>query len=95
MGVPVVAMLGDRHAARVSASLLHAAGHPELVAKDPDAFVQLAASLAQDRARLTTLRTDLRGKLRASPLCDAPAYAARFHAAIRDCWKQWCEKQAG
>ncbi|MFM7808543.1 MAG: tetratricopeptide repeat protein, partial [Planctomycetota bacterium] len=42
MGVPVVAMLGDRHAARVSASLLHAAGHAELVAKDADAFVQLA-----------------------------------------------------
>ena len=95
MGVPVVAMLGDRHAARVSASLLHAAGHPELVAKDADAFVQLAASLAQDRARLATLRADLRGELRASPLCDAPAYAARFHAAIRDCWKQWCETQAG
>jgi predicted O-linked N-acetylglucosamine transferase (SPINDLY family) len=93
MGVPVVAMLGDRHAARVSASLLHAAGHPELVAKDADAFVQLAASLAQDRARLATLRTRLRGELRASPLCDAPAYAARFHAAIRDCWKQWCTTQ--
>ena len=95
MGVPVVATLGDRHAARVSASLLHAAGHPELVARDADAFVQLAASLAQDRARLASLRTSLRGELRASPLCDAPAYAARFHAAIRDCWKQWCAKQAG
>ncbi len=95
MGVPVLTTLGDRHAARVSASLLHAAGHPELVAKDADAFVQLAASLAQDRARLATLRTDLRGELRASPLCDAPAYAARFHAAIRDCWKQWCKTQAG
>jgi predicted O-linked N-acetylglucosamine transferase (SPINDLY family) len=95
MGVPVLTTLGDRHAARVSASLLHAAGHPELVAKDADAFVQLAASLAQDRARLATLRTNLRGELRASPLCDAPAYAARFHAAIRDCWKQWCKTQAG
>ena len=95
MGVPVLTTLGDRHAARVSASLLHAAGHPELVAKDADAFVQLAASLAQDRARLATLRTDLRGELRASPLCDAPAYAARFHAAIRDCWKQWCKTQTG
>jgi len=76
-------------------SLLQAAGPPELVAKDPDAFVQLAASLAQDRARLTTLRTDLRGKLRASPLCDAPAYAARFHDAIRACWRQWCARPEG
>jgi len=93
MGVPVVAMLGDRHAARVSASLLHAAGHAELVAKDAEAFVQLASTLAQDRARLSTLRANLRDELHASPLCDAPAYAARFHAAIRDCWKQWCAEQ--
>jgi predicted O-linked N-acetylglucosamine transferase (SPINDLY family) len=55
--------------------------------------VQLASTLAQDRARLSTLRTNLRDELRASPLCNAPAYAARFHAAIRDCWKQWCATQ--
>jgi predicted O-linked N-acetylglucosamine transferase (SPINDLY family) len=95
MGVPVVATLGDRHAARVSASLLHAAGHPELVATDADAFVALAAKLAQDRARLTTLRSGLRDTLRASPLCDAPAYAARFHDAIRACWRQWCARPEG
>jgi predicted O-linked N-acetylglucosamine transferase (SPINDLY family) len=93
MGVPVITTLGDRHAARVSASLLHAAGHAELVAKDTDAFVELARTLAADRARLSVLRTGLRGELRASPLCDAPAYAARFHAAIRECWKLWCASQ--
>lgn len=91
MGVPTVAMLGDRHAARVSASLLHAAGHAELVAKDAEGFVRLAAELAQDRVRLAALRANLRAELRVSPLCDAPAYAARFHAAIRECWKAWCE----
>jgi predicted O-linked N-acetylglucosamine transferase (SPINDLY family) len=95
MGVPVITTLGDRHAARVSASLLHACGHAELVAKDPEAFVALAKTLATDRARLSALRSNLRGELRTSPLCDAPAYAARFHAAIRECWKLWCETQAG
>ena len=94
MGVPVLTTLGNRHAARVSASLLHAAGHPELVAADTDALVQLAASLANDRPRLASLRTTLRGRMAASPLMDAPAYAARFHAALRDCWRQWCAGQA-
>jgi predicted O-linked N-acetylglucosamine transferase (SPINDLY family) len=94
MGVPVLTTLGNRHAARVSASLLHAAGHPELVAADTDALVQLAASLANDRPRLASLRTTLRGQMAASPLMDAPAYAARFHAALRDCWRQWCKTQA-
>ena len=94
MGVPVITTLGDRHAARVSASLLHACGHAELVAKDPEAFVALAKTLATDHARLSALRSHLRGELRTSPLCDAPAYAARFHNAIRECWKQWCASQA-
>ena len=93
MGVPVVTTLGDRHAARVSASLLHAAGHPELVASDADAFVRIAASLAQDRPRLDALRTSLRAHMAASPLMDAPGYAARFHAAVRACWQTWCSQQ--
>jgi len=93
MGVPVVTTLGDRHAARVSASLLHAAGHPELVASDADAFVRIAASLAQDRPQLDALRTSLRAHMAASPLMDAPGYAARFHAAVRACWQTWCSQQ--
>ena len=93
MGVPVVTTLGDRHAARVSASLLRACGHSELVAQDETTFVELASNLARDRARLAALRTNLREELAASPLLDAPAYAARFHAALRDCWREWCAKQ--
>ncbi|MFM7809324.1 MAG: hypothetical protein ACKPEA_15550, partial [Planctomycetota bacterium] len=93
MGVPVVTTLGDRHAARVSASLLHAAGHPELVAENEAAFVDLAANLARDRGRIATLRANLRTELAASPLLDAPAYAARLHAALRACWREWCAKQ--
>jgi len=93
MGVPVVTTLGDRHAARVSASLLYAAGHPELVASDAEAFVRIATSLAQDRERLASLRTSLRTEMAASPLMDAPAYAARFHAAMRTCWRSWCRQQ--
>ena len=88
MGVPVVAALGDRHTDRLAASLLRAAGHPELVALDADGFVRIAVDLARDRARLTTLRHTLRSDLAASSLLDAPGYAARFHAALRDCWNQ-------
>ncbi len=93
MGVPVVALLGDRHASRVSASLLSAAGHPEWVADDAHGFVRIAASLAGDRARLASIRTSLRDELRASPLLDSQAYAQRFHAAIRECWRTWCASQ--
>lgn len=82
MGVPVVTLAGDRHAARVSASLLTAIGAPELIASTEDEFVEVAVTLAGDRERLTRYRTSLRGMVRASPLCDAPAFAKRFGDAV-------------
>ena len=94
MGVPVVAVRGDRHASRVSASLLSAAGHPEWVAEDADGFVRIAGSLAADPARLSAIRSALRGELLASPLTDAREYGRRFHEAIRACWRGWCRDRA-
>jgi predicted O-linked N-acetylglucosamine transferase (SPINDLY family) len=91
MGVPVVALRGDRHASRVAASLLTAAGHPEWVAEDTDGFVRIASALVADMPRLALIRTSLRNELQDSPLLDAKAYAQRFHAAIRGCWREWCE----
>lgn len=83
MGVPVVTLAGDSHRARVGASLLTAAGLPELVATTEAEFVNIAATLATDLPRLTTLKTSLRDRLRSSDLCNADAHAARFAAALR------------
>ncbi len=91
MGVPVVALAGDRHSARVGASLLSAVGHEEWIANTPEEFATIAAGIATDRARLESLRTGLRNDLRESVLCDQVAYAARFHGALRDAWGAWCE----
>jgi predicted O-linked N-acetylglucosamine transferase (SPINDLY family) len=95
MGVPVVSIRGDRHSARVGESLLAAAGCPELVAADDDGFVRIAGGLAGDRERLAALRYGLRARLAASPLLDADAYAARFHAALRDAWRAHCAGTKG
>ncbi len=98
MGVPVIALRGgsggaggaggaggsggDRHAARVSISLLENVGLGELLASTEDEYVQIAASLAQDAQRLSTLRRGLRARFLASPLCDAQAYMRRLERAI-------------
>ena len=84
MGVPVVTMQGARHAARVTSSLLHAAGFHEWIARDAAQFVEIATDLARDRARLASLRASMRDTLRASPLLDAHGYATRFYATIAD-----------
>jgi len=87
MGVPVVALSGDRHAARVSSSLLTAAGHPELIAHSEDEYVRIAAELASGTARRTALRLSLREDLRRGPLLDHAGQAQRFATALRNCWE--------
>lgn len=81
MGVPVVSCAGDRHAARVGASLLHRVGLDELVARDIDEYVEIAVTLAHDPARIVSLGAGLRERMRLSPLCDAPAFARDLEAA--------------
>jgi predicted O-linked N-acetylglucosamine transferase (SPINDLY family) len=93
MGVPVVTLAGDRHASRVGVSLLSAVGLPGLIAKDESDYIRIAADLAGDRTRLAKLRTDLRGMMAGSVLCDGPAYARRVEAALRAAWREWCAKQ--
>jgi predicted O-linked N-acetylglucosamine transferase (SPINDLY family) len=88
MGVPVVTLAGDRHAARVGVSLLTAAGHPELIAHDADDYVRLASALAGDSPRLAALHTGLRRDLENSPLLDHRAQASRFGDALLACWER-------
>ncbi|MBX3358547.1 MAG: tetratricopeptide repeat protein [Phycisphaeraceae bacterium] len=97
MGVPVVTLRGDRHAGRVGESLLLAAGAPAgdnplgwLVADTEEAYLQIAADLATDRARLKSLRASLRAAMQSSPLRDEAGFAARFGAALRSAWHAWC-----
>jgi predicted O-linked N-acetylglucosamine transferase (SPINDLY family) len=93
MGVPVVTLAGDRHVARVGASLLTAAGHPEWIASTPEDYVRIATGLATDRNRLALLRPGLRQDLRRSSLLDYPAQAERLGGALRSCWADWCAAQ--
>jgi len=93
MGVPVVTLRGDRHAARVGASLLAQVGLPDLVADSVEDYVEIAAALAGDSKRLTELRRTLRPRMAASPLCDAPGFARKMEAAYRDMWQTWRERR--
>jgi predicted O-linked N-acetylglucosamine transferase (SPINDLY family) len=95
MGRPVVTLAGGRHASRVGASLLAAAGHAGWVARDWDEYVRIAAGLASDRPRLGEISRALRRDLACSPLLDHPAQAVRLGAALRDCWARWCAEAGG
>ena len=90
MGVPVVALSGNRHASRVGASLLRRLNLDELIARDAGEYVQIAVNLADQRDRLADLRRRLRPRMTASPLCDAPAFARHMEAVYRRMWEIWC-----
>jgi predicted O-linked N-acetylglucosamine transferase (SPINDLY family) len=94
MGVPVITLLGDRHAARVGASLLTRLGLTELIATDIDDYVAKAAALAADPARLAGLRAGLRPRFAASALGDPVRFARDVEAAYREIWADWCAAQA-
>lgn len=66
-GLPVLTYAGDTFAGRVAASLLHAAGLPELVADSPADYVAAAIALASAPERLRALRQRLADRRRAGP----------------------------
>ncbi len=94
MGVPVVALEGDRFSSRQCASVLRAAGRGAWVAPTTDAYAALAVSLARDPALLARERDGLRAAFLRSPVCDAPAFCRRFEAAIRAMWSSACDRGA-
>lgn len=94
MGVPMVTLLGDCHASRVGASLLRQVGLNDLIADTLDHYVEIAADLAGDTARLTELHAVLRDRMATSRLCNAPQFARTMEGAYRDIWRKWCRKSS-
>jgi len=81
-GVPVVSLIGDRHASRVGASLLAAAGMPQWAVDTHAAFAGRVAELAEHIRSGRFVRSALQQQIKASPLCDAGAFARAFTEAV-------------
>ncbi len=80
MGAPVVTLAGERHAARVGASLLTQIGATEWIAGKPEDYLSIALSLARDVGSLAATRGALRARMAASSLCDGPGFARKLEA---------------
>ena len=78
MEVPLVALAGDRPAARSGVSILTTLQLPELIASTDDEYVDINVRLAADRAWRQKLRETLRTRMLSSPLMDTRHLRARI-----------------
>jgi predicted O-linked N-acetylglucosamine transferase (SPINDLY family) len=94
MGVPTVTLAGEIFASRHSLSHLSNAGLADWAVRDVARYADLAVAKALDIATLATLRSGLRARVKASPLCDAPRFGRNLGAALRMAWRDWCAQAA-
>ena len=93
MGVPVIALPGEKPASRQTLAFLQRLGLPDLAATSEVDYVAKAAALAHDPARLAAFRADLRPRMQASPVRQSARFTAAHEALIRQMWREWCAVQ--
>lgn len=91
MGVPVISLTGNRHAARTGTSILTRVGLPELIANTNSEYIEIAATLAKDIDRLDELREKLRQQIKESSLCDSEKFISSLEETFTVMWKSWCQ----
>ncbi|NKE45042.1 hypothetical protein HB662_09645 [Roseomonas frigidaquae] len=91
MGTPVLTMPGRGFASRVCASLVRAAGLPELVCATPADYVAQAIALGRDPARLRGLRAGLLAARQTSLLFDTGNFVRHIEQAFDGMWQDFRE----
>jgi len=92
-GLPLVTLRGRSFAGRMGASLLTAAGLPELIAESEADYAALALHLARTPDRLAHLAARLCDSRATSALFDAAASARHLEAAFDLMWRRHCTGQ--
>src|SRR5207244_1834819 len=85
--VPLVTCIGRTFAGRVASSLLQAAGLSELVATSLEEYERLAAGLAGDKNRLSSLRNKLVENLAARSPFNTRSFTRTIESAYESMWQ--------
>lgn len=87
-GTPVVALLGNHFASRVSASLLTTIGLPELITHSQKEYEGLAISLASDPKKLQPISYKLQASKLTYPLFDTQRFTKNMEVAFTQIWQK-------
>ncbi|HVT87517.1 MAG TPA: tetratricopeptide repeat protein [Tepidisphaeraceae bacterium] len=90
MGCPVITRAGELYASRTCASVLTHLGLSELIANDPEQYLQIAIQHANDIDRLTNLRASLRQRMRESVITNAAVFTANLERELCEVWRRTC-----
>ena len=91
-GLPVLTVPGKSFATRVCASMVAAAGVPDLICGGPDEYIGRAIAFAHDRPRLAAIKAALQLQQATCTLHDTPAFARRLEALF---WQMQGEAERG
>ncbi|HEY6870065.1 MAG TPA: tetratricopeptide repeat protein [Novosphingobium sp.] len=83
-GLPAVTLAGRQFAARVGASILTAAGLPDLIAETAADYERLCLDLARDPSRLAAVRARVAGARSDCALFDTISYTRHYEAGLRE-----------
>lgn len=87
MGVPTLTMCSPGMLGRQGAGLLASVGLGDWIANDAQEYANVGVHHASNWPKLSDLRQGLRGRLLASPLCDAARFASHLQDAFEQMWK--------
>jgi predicted O-linked N-acetylglucosamine transferase (SPINDLY family) len=87
-GLPVLTCPGETMAARISASIVRAAGMPELVAVDREAYEAAAFRMATQPGELAALREKLARTRKTSPMFDTARRVRELDHAFEMMWQR-------
>lgn len=90
-GVPMITCPGSLFASRVAASLLTAAGVPELIAQDMNAYEDLAVELATNRPKLAQIRAKIEASRYSNALFDTERWVRNVEALYKRAWDNYTE----
>jgi predicted O-linked N-acetylglucosamine transferase (SPINDLY family) len=93
MGVPLVTLTGDTFVSRMGRSILCRVGLEALSCTTVPEYVAKARALASQTDALAAIRSSLRERLLASPLCSPRRIGAELESAFRTMWDRWCRTQ--
>ena len=88
-GVPIVTMPGRSFASRVCASLVRAAGVPELVCATPEAFIEEAVAYGTNPEKLAAVKAKLAMSLPTCALFDTPRLVGHLENLYRQMWNDF------